>query len=130
MVGNEGALALVYSGDAIYAIADNPELDYVVPIEGSNVFYDAIVIPKGAKNKADAEAFINFLCRPDIAAMNTEYIGYSTTNEAALGLIDPGMANDPIYWPDDEVFRRCEPFYDLGDFIKEYDRAWTEVLAW
>lgn len=129
MVGNEGALAVVYSGDAMYAIEDNSDLDYIVPIEGSNVFYDAIVIPKGAKNKADAEKFIDFLCRPDIAAMNTEYIGYSTTNEAALALIDPEIAEDPIYWPDDEVFNRCEPFHDLGDFIKEYDRAWTEVLA-
>ena len=129
MIGNEGALAVVYSGDAIYAIEDNSDLNYIVPIEGSNVFYDAIVIPKGVKNKSDAEKFIDFLCRPDIAAMNTEYIGYSTTNEAALPLIDPEMAENPIYWPDDDVFYRCEPFYDLGDFIKEYDRAWTEVLA-
>ncbi|MCL2698843.1 MAG: ABC transporter substrate-binding protein [Defluviitaleaceae bacterium] len=129
MIGNEGALAVVYAGDAMWSISENPTLNYFVPIEGSNVFFDSVVIPKGARNKADAEKFINFLNRPDIAAMNTNFTGYSTTNMAAPELIDPAMAADPIYWPDDETYRRLEAFRDLGEFIREYDRAWTEVLA-
>jgi spermidine/putrescine transport system substrate-binding protein len=129
MIGGEGALALVYSGDAIFCIEENADLDYAVPNEGSNVFYDAMVIPKGAKNKAEAEAFINFLCRPDIALMNTLYIGYSTTNAGAFAMLDDEIKNNPHYWTPDEIYYNCEAFRDLGDFLAEYNRAWTEILA-
>jgi spermidine/putrescine-binding protein len=129
MIGGEGALAVVYSGDAFYCIGENSALDYVVPKEGSNVFYDAIVIPKGSKNKEGAEAFINFLCKPEIALLNTEYIGYATTNAGAFALLDEEWQNSPYYWTPDEIFYNCEAFRDLGDFLVEYNKAWTEVLA-
>jgi len=129
MIGREGALAIVYSGDAMISKLENDELDYVIPKEGSNLWYDGAVIPKGAKNKANAEKFIDYLCRPDVAVQNTEYIGYSTANKAALELLDDEMKNDPVYWPSDEELANCEVFYDLGDFIIEYDKAWTEILA-
>jgi spermidine/putrescine transport system substrate-binding protein len=129
MIGREGALAMVYSGDALYSIEENPELHYVVPNEGSIVWYDAAVIPIGANHKAEAEMFINFLCRPDIALMNTEYVGYSTPNAEAFKLLDEDWQNDIIYWPTDEILRRCEVLLDLGEFTREYDRIWVEVLA-
>ena len=129
MIGREGALAIVYSGDAMFCKEENDELEYAIPREGSNLWYDGAVIPKNAKNKANAEKFIDYLCRPDVAAKNTEYIGYSTANSAALALLDDEMVSDPVYWPDDELLVNCEVFYDLGDFIAEYDRAWTEILA-
>lgn len=129
MIGNEGALAVVYSGDAMYSIDENDALDYAVPKEGSNLWYDGVVIPKGAKNKENAEKFINFLCDPQIAAKNTLYIGYSTANKAALSLLPEDMVNNGVYWPDDEDLINCELFHDLGSFILEYDKAWTEVLA-
>ena len=129
MIGREGALAIVYSGDAMFCKDENDELEYAIPKEGSNLWYDGAVIPKGAKNKSNAEKFIDFLCRPDVAAQNTEYIGYSTANRAALELLDDEMRNDPTYWPGEEELANCEVFYDLGDFIIEYDKAWTEILA-
>jgi spermidine/putrescine transport system substrate-binding protein len=129
MIGGEAALALVYSGDAIYSIEENGDLNYAVPKEGSNVFYDAMVIPKGAKNKEKAEMFINFLCRPDIALMNTNYIGYATTNAGAFQLLYAEVKNNPHYWTPDEIYYNCEAFRDLGDFLEEYNRAWTEILA-
>lgn len=129
MIGGEGAYALVYSGDAVYCIEENPDLDYVVPEEGSNKWFDAIVIPKGAQHKKEAEMFIDFLCRGDIALKNTEYIGYSTVNSAAFDMLPEEMQSDPVYWPEDEVYNKCEVFLDLGEFIKEYDKAWTEILA-
>lgn len=129
MIGREAAMALVYSGDALFCMEENDELDYVVPTEGSNVWYDAMVIPKGAKHKKEAEMFINFLCEPDIALQNTEYIGYSTVNAAAFALLPEEVQNDPIYWTPDEIFYKCETFLDLGDFIDEYNKAWTEILA-
>jgi len=129
MIGNEGALAVAFSGDAIYSIEENPALDYIVPKEGSNLWFDALVIPKGSKHKKEAEAFINYLCRPDVALKNTEYVGYSTSNAEAFKLLPEEIQNDPIYWPSDDVLERCEVMIDLGEFTSEYDRAWTEILS-
>ena len=70
MIGNEAALGVIYSGEAIYTQKENPNLEYVIPKEGSNIWIDSWVIPKNAEHKENAEKFINFLCRPDIALMN------------------------------------------------------------
>ena len=78
MIGNEAAIGVIYSGEAIYTQKENPNLEYVIPKEGSNIWIDSWVIPKNAEHKENAEKFINFLCRPDIALKNFEYITYST----------------------------------------------------
>jgi spermidine/putrescine transport system permease protein len=93
MIGNEAALGVIYSGEAIYTQQENPDLEYVVPKEGSNVWIDSWVIPRKTRStKKTGKAFINFLCRPDIALKNFEYITYSTPNEAARELIeDPAI---------------------------------------
>jgi len=129
MIGNEAALAVVFSGDALYCIKNNGDLSYTVPKEGSNVWIDAIVIPKGSAHKAEAEKFIDFLCRPEVCLKNVEYIGYSTVNSETFKMLPDDMKNDPTFWPSDETYNRCQIFSDLGDFTKEYDRVWTEVLA-
>lgn len=129
MVGGQGSLAVVYSGDAMYCKELNADLEYVVPNEGSNYWYDGMVIPKGAKNKENAETFINFMCRPDIAAKNSEYIGYSTSNKEALSLMDQETVTDPTYWPSQDILDKCELFYDLGDYTQKYYDAWTEILV-
>ena len=72
MIGNEAALGVIYSGEAIYTQKENSNLEYVIPKEGSNIWIDSWVIPKNAEHKENAEKFINFLCRPDIALMNFE----------------------------------------------------------
>ena len=127
MVAGEAALALVYSGDAQYAIDLNPDLAYAVPKEGSNVWVDAMVIPKGAKNKANAEAFINFLSRPDVAQLNCEAIWYSSPNTGAIELMGEDYVNNPLLNPAPEVVERCEYFNDIQDFIVIYDALWLEV---
>ena len=129
MIGNEGALAVAYSGDALFCQNENPDLDYVIPIEGSNLWFDSIVIPKNSEHKDSANKFINFLCDPDIALLNTEYIGYSTVNSETLKKLPEEIKNNKIYWPTDNEFARCEIFHDLGGFIKNYDMIWTEILA-
>lgn len=127
MIGEEAALAVVWSGDAVYMMRENANLDYVIPKEGSNLWFDNIVIPKTCKNKKDAELFIDFLCRPDIAARNTEYIGYSTPNKEALKELPKEITEDKVAYPSDEEIDNCEIFNDPGEFVKEYDRIWTEV---
>lgn len=128
MVGNEAALAVVYSGDALYAMKKNDKLDYVVPSEGSNVWVDGMCVPKGSANKECAEAFINFMCREDVAAMNMDYIYYSTPIQAvadALESSDTRAYN--VMNPADEVIDRCEFFHDITDCMDLYEAAWMEV---
>lgn len=129
MISGEGAISVMWSGDAIFCQAENPDLEYSIPKEGSNYWFDGVVILKNAPHKEEAEKFIDFLCRDDIALKNTEYIGYSTPNKAAFDLLDDEKKSDATYWPSDEELSRCEIFHDLGDFIKEYDRVWTEFKS-
>ncbi|MCL1858510.1 MAG: spermidine/putrescine ABC transporter substrate-binding protein [Oscillospiraceae bacterium] len=128
-MGNEEAwIAPYYAGDAITMIEDNPDLDAVYPKEGTNRFVDSMCIPKGAKNKENAEAFINFLCEAEIAAANSEYIGYSTPNYAAYELLDDEIKEDEITYPDAEILEDTEMFLNLPEDInKKIDELWTEI---
>lgn len=129
MIAGEAALSVMYSGDAVYCMSYNEDLAYAVPNEGSNYWFDGIVIPKTCQNKEAALKFIDFLCRPDVALMNTEYIGYSTPITGAREMLSEEMLENPAYSPSAETLEKCELFYDLGDFLQEYDKAWTEIFA-
>ena len=131
MIGNEAAIGVIYSGEAIYTQLENPNLEYVIPKEGSNVWIDSWVIPKNAKHKENAEDFINFLCRPDIDKMNFDYITYSTPNTAARELIeDPAIRNSKIAFPDASELERCETFQFLGDKNDAiYNKLWREIKS-
>lgn len=131
MIKNAAALGVIYSGEAIYMQRENPDLEYVVPDEGSNVWIDGWVIPNNCRNKEGAESWINFLCRPDIALMNFEYITYSTPNEGARELIeDEEIRNSQIAYPDDDILARCKVYNYLGvNGDKLYDEYWTKVGA-
>ena len=131
MIGGEAALGVIYSGEALYCQQENPDLDYVIPKEGTNIWIDSWVIPKNAKNVENAEAFINFLCRPDIAKMNFDYITYSIPNTAGRDLIDDeSLRNSPIAFPDDSKLENCETFRFLGDDNDAlYNRLWREIKS-
>jgi spermidine/putrescine transport system permease protein len=131
MIGNNAAIGIIYSGEAIYTQRENSDLIYVVPKEGSNIWIDGWVIPKNSENKENAEKFINFLCRPDIALLNFDYITYSTPNTAAREMIeDDDIRNSTIAFPDSETISNCETFKYLGDDMTAYyDDKWREVLS-
>ena len=131
MIGNEAAIGVIYSGEAIYTQRENPDLEYVVPKEGSNVWIDSWVVPKNAENKENAEKFIDFMCRPDIALMNFEYITYSTPNDAARELIeDEDIKNSPIAFPDLSSFENMETYDYLGSDAEQlYNELWKEVKS-
>ena len=131
MIGNEAALGVIYSGEAIYTQKENPNLEYVIPKEGSNIWIDSWVIPKNAEHKENAEKFINFLCRPDIALMNFEYITYSTPNEAARELIeDESIRNSEIAFPDLSKYDNLETFQYLGPEADQvYGDLWNKVKS-
>lgn len=131
MIGGEAALGVIYSGEAIYTQRENADLAYVIPKEGTNVWIDSWVIPKNAPNKENAEAFINFMCRDDIALMNFEYITYSTPNTAAQALIeDEDIRNSEIAFPDLSQYENLETFQYLGSEGEElYNNLWKEVKS-
>ena len=131
MIGNEAALGVIYSGEAIYTQKENPNLEYVIPKEGSNIWIDSWVIPKNTEHKENAEKFINFLCRPDIALMNFEYITYSTPNEAARELIeDESIRNSEIAFPDLSKYDNLETFQYLGTEADQvYGDLWNKVKS-
>lgn len=128
MVGGEAVMGVVYSGDALYAMTKNEALDYVVPKEGSNIWVDGMCIPKGSKNKECAEAFINFMCREDIAAMNMDYIYYSTPIKAVADALEGEDARAyAVMNPAADVVERCEFFHDITDAMDIYEQVWMEI---
>ncbi|MGM9538551.1 MAG: PotD/PotF family extracellular solute-binding protein [Candidatus Onthomonas sp.] len=130
MIGNEAAIGVIYSGEYLYCKEENPDLAYVVPEEGSCLWFDSWVIPKNAENKENAEKFINFLCRPDIALKNFEYITYATPNTGAMEELDEEILNDVGVFADQETMDRCEVFTWLGEETEAfYNECWTQVLA-
>ncbi len=131
MIGNEAALGVIYSGEAIFTQRENPDLEYVIPKEGTNVWIDSWVIPKNAKNKENAETFINFMCREDIALKNFEYITYTTPNDAAHELIeDEDIKNSKIAFPTLSEFQNLETYQYLGEEADAlYNQLWKEVKS-
>ena len=131
MIGNEAAIGVIYSGEAIYTQMENPDLEYVIPEEGSNIWIDSWVIPKNAENKENAEKFINFLCRPEIALMNFEYITYSTPNIEARKMIeDEEIRNSEIAFPDLSKYDNLETFQYLGtEADQTYGELWNQVKS-
>lgn len=131
MIGNEAAIGVIYSGEAIYTQRENPDLEYVIPKEGTNLWIDSWVIPKNAKHKENAEKFIDFLCRPDIAYLNFDYITYSTPNIPARDLIEEeDIRNSPIAFPDLSLYD-LETYKCLGEKADRHlNDLWREVKSY
>ena len=88
MESSEAWIAPYYSGDAAILVENSDSIRFVVPEEGTNYFVDAMCIPVTSSHKAEAEAYINILCDPEIAVANKKYVGYSTTESAANAYMD------------------------------------------
>lgn len=118
---------VTWSGEAMQVISEDARFHYVVPKEGSNLFVDSMSIPKGARNKENAEKFINFMLETDVAKANIEYIEYSTPHTAAWEALEEETRNNEILYPSDDVIKKAEIFMDLGSFLDVYSRVWREI---
>ena len=133
MIGEEAAVGVIYSGEILYVQGElegtDVEVEYVIPEEGTNLWVDGWVIPKNAKHKENAEKWINFLCRPDIAAKNFEYITYTTPNEGALKLLPQEYTENKAVFPDmEEVLKKGEVFSYLGEKDEaKYNDRWKKI---
>lgn len=127
MVNGEAALAVMYSGDAVDAISNNESLAYAVPKEGSNLWFDSMVIPANSRNPENAEKFINFMLQPENAAQNSEYVWYSLPSTAAKELLSDELKDSEVAYPDIHILDNLEVFRDPGPFVKLYDEIWQAV---
>ena len=135
MIGEEAAVGVIYSGEILYVQGElegtDVEIDYAIPEEGTNVWFDGWVIPWNAKHKENAEKWMNFLCRPDIAAKNFEYITYPTPNVGALALLDKSYTENKAVFPDmKEVLKKGEVYTYLGEENEaKYNNRWKILKA-
>ena len=151
MTKEKAYINLTWSGDAVWAIEEAADvgvtLDYYVPDEGSNVWFDGWVIPKYAKNIKAARYFINFMCRSDIALRNMDAIGYVSavaTPEVLEAKIDDSLENsvdvsyffgqgaesvkiDAVQYPDRKVIERCAMMHDSGERTEQMLEMWARV---
>ncbi|AXH98563.1 extracellular solute-binding protein [Sporosarcina sp. PTS2304] len=114
MINNEASVALTWSGQAADMISENEDIDYIVPEEGSNLWFDNIVIPRTSTNIEGAHKFINFMLDPEIAAQNAEYVGYSTPNVQAMAYMDEEITADERFYPDEKARENLEVYENLG----------------
>ncbi|RID85086.1 extracellular solute-binding protein [Peribacillus asahii] len=114
LANEEAAVGLAWSGDASEIMYENEKLDYVVPKEGSNLWFDNMVIPKTAKNVEAAHQFINFMLDPKVAAQNTEYVSYSTPNKEALKYLPEEIVKDERFYPSPALTEKLEVYENLG----------------
>ncbi|PZD93195.1 spermidine/putrescine ABC transporter substrate-binding protein [Paenibacillus sambharensis] len=127
LAGEEAGAGVVWSGDAAEIMGENENLDYVIPKEGSNLWFDNMVIPKTARNIEGAHKFINFMLEPDNAARNAEYVGYSTPNQAAMELLPEEISEDERFYPDEELTERLEVYRNLGKrMLAHYNELFLE----
>lgn len=131
MAANDAWLAPYYAGDALTILEDNEGLDFAVPKSGTNLFVDAMCIPAGAKQKEAAEMYINFMCEPDIAYANIDYICYSTPHSAAYEMLDEETRNNPVSYPGDEYLdENTTIFVNLSDEANlQMQTLWTEMKS-
>ena len=127
MIGGEAAIGVVYSGDAQYAIDGNASLKYVIPEEGSNIWVDGMCVPKNSQHIAEAQQFIDFMCREDLAQMNFDYIRYCSPVQAVADNISEEEAGMNAINPSEEETGRCEYFNDVEDAMSDYEDVWMQV---
>lgn len=127
MVNGEAAVSLTWSGQAADMMYENEDIDYIVPEEGSNLWFDNMVIPRTASNIDGAHAFINFMLDAEVAAQNADYVGYSTPNLAALDFMDPEVIEDERFYPDEETRSHLEVYRNLGlEMLGHYNELFLE----
>ena len=127
MINEEASVAITFSGQAADMMWENEGLDYAVPEEGSNLWFDNMVIPKTAANVEGAHEFINFMLDAEVAAQNADYVGYSIPNTAAIELMDEEVTSDERFYPLEEARENLEVYKNLGlEMLGKYNELFLE----
>ncbi|MBS7345053.1 MAG: spermidine/putrescine ABC transporter substrate-binding protein [Caryophanon sp.] len=127
MINNEATVAVTFSGQAADMMWENEDLDFAVPQEGSNLWFDNMVIPKTAQNVEGAHKFINFMLDPEVSAQNADYVGYATPNKAAMAILDEEVVTDERFYPSEEMRTNLEVYENLGlEMLGVYNEYFLE----
>lgn len=130
----EVCIAMSWSGD--YSVASNRareagidiELDYIIPKEGSGMWFDNLYIPADAPHKENAYLFLNYMLRPEVIAASTDYIGYANANKSATPLVDPKIAENIAIYPDASTLERLQTTEVLAPKEeRKRSRTWTKI---
>ena len=120
---------MVWNGSAYHARLEDPNIRYIYPREGCLIWMDNLVIPKGAPNPDNAHRLLDFLLRPDIAALISEKIGYASPNAEAVKRLKPELRDDPTVYPGEDILRKGEYQTDIGDAVTVYAEYWERLKA-
>jgi spermidine/putrescine transport system permease protein len=126
MISGEASVGFMWNAEIALAIAENPKIKIIFPKEGAYLFIDNLAILDGAKNKENAEAFINFILRPDVSKMISDEFPYLNPNTEAVKLLGESYINNPASNIPEDVFKNGEYIQDVGSTIDTYSDMWTE----
>ncbi|MBL7716787.1 MAG: spermidine/putrescine ABC transporter substrate-binding protein [Bdellovibrionales bacterium] len=130
LVSGDFVAAHAYMTDALQARArTSGKIRYVIPKEGSTLWIDTMVIPKGAQNVEEARRFVDFMLDPTVASTLIQKIWVSPANALVPNLLPPNFKNEEGLFPKDAQLKNSEMLEDLGEGITAWDRVWTEIKA-
>ncbi|WP_300752798.1 ABC transporter substrate-binding protein [uncultured Brachyspira sp.] len=130
MEAGEAALGVYYAGDSLSMMASNHDLNFIIPKKGANLFVDSICIPSNSGSPELAEMYINFLCEPQVALANIEYINYASPNDGAIAIMSSETKNNKIIYPNQETLDNCEVYITLPDETNILmEDLWNEILS-
>ncbi len=128
MESGNAAITPYYAGDFHIMKEANPDLEFVYPKEGTNIFVDSVCVPKSSQNYEAAMMYINFLLEPEVALANAEYICYASPNTGVTDNEEYTFKDDPILYPDSEIKKNAQYYHDLDPEIRSYyENLWTKV---
>lgn len=130
MESEEAAIGVYYAGDSLTMMDNNPNLNFIIPKRGANLFVDSICIPSNSEDPQLGEMYINFLSEPEIAFANIDFINYASPNNRAVSMMSPETRNNKIIYPDEAVLENCEVYVNLPDDTGILvEDLWNEVLS-
>lgn len=128
MEDGEAAIAPYYAGDFLLMQENNPDLDFVYPKEGVNIFVDSVCIPKSCQNYEAAKMYINFLLEPEIALEVAEYVMYASPHTAVMENEDYSLKDNEYLYPPEENYLKVQYFHDIDPAVRShYERLWEDV---
>ena len=131
METGEAVIGPYYAGDYLTMAETNEDLEFFYPEEGTNIFVDAICIPKSVKNYDAAMLYIDFLLEPEVALANAEYIGYASPNMSVVENEDYCYYGEEILYPAPEDMPKVQDYYDIdAEIRKYYENLWIDVMLY
>lgn len=130
LLSGEAAVGLAFSGDVQLALNENPEVSYIYPEEGTTIWIDSFAIPSRAKNVLNAHKFIDYMLRPEVAALSASYAGFATPNIGGKELLPKELRSSPIMFPESKVIERAQYQKNVGLVTASYELYWKKLKSY